>query len=197
MLHIKTNKLAAALYCSAVKDVRYYLNGVHIEVTQSGTLHIVSTNGHSLFAGKVENPDWAAPEPLPAGFTMTIPSEAIKTAIKAKSKFLTLAKIKDDLYSLGDVMFTPIDAKYPDWRRVAKLIEGDESPSQFNPEYLVACNKALKTWSEGKATFQAYVHARGESAGALTGSDDTAFCILMPVRSHTIGKSRPFIPADL
>lgn len=196
MLNIETNKLTAAIPCAGIKDIRYYLNGVHLEVTASGVVHIVSTNGHALFAGKIEKPDWTG-EPVPGGFTLTIPTDAIKTAAKAKTKTLTLTALDHGRYSLGDVMFTPIDGKYPDWRRVAKLVEGEEQPAHFNPDYLVACNKALNTWSNLKGTVPAYVHARGDSAAAITGQDETAFCILMPVRSEKVPRSMPFNPAPI
>ena len=193
MLNIPTHKLTAAIPCAAVKDIRYYLNGVHLEVTASGQVHIVSTNGHSLFAGKIENPDWTD-DPVPGGFTLTIPTDAIKTAAKSKSKVITLTDLGGGRYALGDVMFSPIEGTYPDWRRVAKLVEGEEQPAHFNPDYLVACNKALNTWSNLKGTIPAYIHYRGDNAAALTGEDETAFCILMPVRAHHVQRSTPFNP---
>lgn len=193
MLTIETHKLTAAVPLAAVKDIRYYLNGVHLEVTASGHVHIVSTNGHGLFAGKIEDPIWTG-EPVPGGFTITIPLDAIKTAAKAKTKYLTLTDLGNGRYSLGDVMFTPIEGRYPDWRRVAKLMGDETSVSQFNPVYLVECNKALRIWCNGKATFNAYVHHRGDHAGAITGHDETAFCILMPISEHTVSRSTPFTP---
>ena len=196
MLLIPAHKLAAAIPCAVIKDIRYYLNGVHLEVTSSGVIHIVSTNGHAIFIGKIESPDWTEEAPA-GGFSITIPLDAVKAATKTKEKFLTLKPLENGRYSLGDVMFTALDGKYPDWRRVAKLIEGEDQPSQFNPDYLVACNKALKTWSQGRATFMGYVHARGDSAGAITGTDETAFCVLMPVRVQSVPRVSPFVPCPL
>lgn len=193
MLTIETHKLTAAVPLAAVKDIRYYLKGVHLEVTASGHLHIVSTNGHGLFAGKIEKPLWTS-EPLPGGFTLTIPTDAIKTAAKSKTKHLALTDLGNGRYSLGDVMFTPIDGKFPDWRRVAVFTPGDEQPAHFNPDYLVACNKALNTWSNLKGTAPAYIHHRGDNSAAITGADDSAFCILMPVRVDKVPRSIPFTP---
>ena len=196
MLNIPTHKLAAAIPCAATKDIRYYLNAVHLEATSTGILHIVSTNGHSLFLGKIENPEWTADAP-PEGFAITIPLDVVKAAISQRVPSLSLNVLENGSYILGgNFMFSSIDAKYPDWRRVAKLVEGEEQPSQFNPDYLVACNKALKTWCQGKSTFMSYVHARGDNAGAITGTTEDAFCILMPVRAHTMAKIDPFIPCD-
>lgn len=195
MLMIPTHKLAAAIPCAAVKDIRYYLNSVHLEITSTGTLHIISTNGHSLFAGKIDNPDWTKGAPA-GGFSITIPLDVVKAATKSKDKALTLEALENGRYLLGDHMFTAMDGTYPDWRRVAKLGEGEEQSSQFNPDYLVACTKALKTWNNGKATFMPYVHSRGDNAGAITGTTEDAFCILMPVRAHTMAKIDPFIPCD-
>ena len=195
MLMIPTHKLAAAIPCAATKDIRYYLNSVHLEITSNGTLHIISTNGHSLFAGKVDNPDWLKEAPA-GGFSITIPLDVVKAATKSKDKALTLEALENGRYILGDHMFTAMGGTYPDWRRVAKLVEGEEQPSQFNPDYLVACTKALKTWNNEKATFMPYVHSRGDSAGAITGTSDDAFCILMPVRVQKIARFEPFIPCD-
>lgn len=196
MLQIETNKLAAAIPCASRKDIRYYLNGVHLEVASTGCLHIVSTDGHKLFAGRIDAPKWTEDVKL-SPWSLTLPIDAVILATKAKAKFLELKQVNDDWYSLGDQLFKPVEGKFPDWRRVAKLVEGEATPAQFNPDYLVACNKALKIWDGGKSLYQAFVHHRGDSAGALTGSDDSAFCILMPVRQSKVNYIAPFVPADL
>lgn len=196
MLQIETHKLAAAIPCASRKDIRYYLNSVYLEVAASGCLHIVSTDGHKLFIGRIDAPEWTEDVKL-SPWNLTIPIDVVISATKSKDKALSLKQVNNEWFSLGDQLFKPVDGKFPDWRRVAKLVEGEATPSQFNPDYLVACNKALKTWDNGKGFYQAFVHHRGDSAGALTGNDDSAFCILMPVRQNKVTYTEPFVPADL
>lgn len=51
MLTIPAHKLKAALTHCAVRDIRYYLNGVYLEAAESGDLHIIAMNGPSMFCG--------------------------------------------------------------------------------------------------------------------------------------------------
>ena len=53
MITFAKHQLRAALSHAGTKDVRYYLNGVHLEFTESGDIHIVSTDGYRMFCGLI------------------------------------------------------------------------------------------------------------------------------------------------
>jgi DNA polymerase-3 subunit beta len=60
IIQIDRNHLRAALHTSSVRDIRYYLNGVCVEVMQ-GQTRIISTDGTvlSVFRTMIENPEHA------------------------------------------------------------------------------------------------------------------------------------------
>ena len=70
-LNIPARSFAAALKCAAKNDVRFYLNGVYLDLPKG---RIVGTNGHVMFVGKIE----AAT--LPA---VIVPRDLIESALKS------------------------------------------------------------------------------------------------------------------
>ena len=120
-LSIRKSDLQAALTCAASKDTRYYLIGVNLEFIPNddgGILTFVGTDGHMMFAGTApavfDDGEQTAP------FNIIIPSDAIKSACKNSGSLpcVTLAAMDDGRYILGDTVFTAIDGKYPDYRRI-------------------------------------------------------------------------------
>ena len=139
--------LRAVSRFAAKKDIRYYLNGVLIEV-YANVAYIVATNGHALAVGRIARDDHALMEGQGAAI---IPAEflaKIKTG-RVLELILTVSDAEDGVsdFTLDDVSEgtktsgKTIDGKFPDWRRVVpSKVSG--IPSQFNPEYLSVCMKA-------------------------------------------------------
>jgi DNA polymerase-3 subunit beta len=142
---INLNPLAllAASQCAAEKDVRFYLNGVYVDV-KSSTAFIVGCDGHMIgvfkqYAGDV--PD----------FSVIIPLEVIKK-IDKKANTVELSYEEDkDRWSLSGIRFVPVDGRYPDWRKVADT-NVDETPhkTQINPELTARAAKAFKVFYGSK-----------------------------------------------
>lgn len=204
MLTLKTSQLKAAMHCTAVKDVRFYLNGVLLECCANGDVHIVSTNGAILFAGLICAPNVAWSEnPQRGPWRMIVPRDAIATAMKSalgKKGMVHLQAMPDGRYMLNDTVFTPIDGTFPDWRRVcpshAALAHRGEKPAQLNPDLLVQCADALRDWfSIGQEKVPGYLHMCGTEAAVMSGSDCTAFTVIMPVRMDALDKVDHFTPA--
>lgn len=199
MISIQKDQLAAALHCTPKKDVRYYLVGVLLEVASNGDVHVVSTDGHCLFAGLIAAPNvqWTG-EAQRGPWAMIIPRDTVAAALKECKGTVTLAALPDGRYTLGSQVFAPVDGKYPDWRRVSPsaqtIDERGEVPGQYNPDLLVRCRDALKAWFKGGPLFSPYLHAHGTHAGVMTGDDMTAYCVVMPWRADGAGV-RPFTPA--
>ena len=200
MLSIQKHQLAAALSCAAVKDVRYYLQGVLLEVTRAGDVHLVGTDGACMFAGLIAAPNvqWTDAHQL-GPWTMIIPFATVKAALKECKGTVELRALPDGRYTLGSQVFTPVDGRFPDWRRIiptAQVLDSrGEKPAQFDPDLLVKCRDALKHWHQGGAKFTAHLHAHETQAAVMTGADMTGFCVVMPWR--TDDTVRPFTPVGL
>lgn len=118
---IRISTLRAAIHCAATKDVRHLINGVYLEFVHGEVPHInvVSTTGAilSAFREPLEYMDDAQT----ADWSIIVPLDAIKTAIKGVGKHLkhlTIESLPDGRYVLGDTIFSAIDGIYPTYRRV-------------------------------------------------------------------------------
>lgn len=140
---INPQALRAVAHFRGIKDIRPYLNGVHIEADHEHTI-IVATNGTSLAAyhDHVAN-DVACP------VRFQIPADIVALLVKGKSSASNLHLEKDELASptwhvatqYGRLGFTPDHDAYPDWRRVFPE-ETNGQPCIMNPEITMAIWKA-------------------------------------------------------
>ena len=184
MLHIDSNQLKAALSHAGNKDVRYYLNGVLLEITTDGSVAIVGTDGMRCFVGRIpaDKVRWTDLA-LPGPFEIIIPRDVVKLTC-AKNAHLTLTVYGDGKYQLGNTIFTPVEGKFPDWRRIVPrgYVGGAEGSPIFNWQQVAEAQDALSLWS-GRKNVLCHLAQRGESDSAvISASDPDAFCVLMPMR---------------
>jgi hypothetical protein len=188
-MQIKTALLHAALQCASVKDIRYYLKGVHIyKPENSDYLFITGLDGHQFFIGR-QLADYAA-------FEVVIPSETIKNAVKdaGKNEFIDLIIAEQNI--LGCHIFTPIDRQYPP---ISKIIPDkisvanatnaptvDNIVAQLNPAYFLSCTKALNIASGKKKDVPVTLHHRGHnSLMILENMNPDTFCGIMPLGTRS------------
>jgi DNA polymerase-3 subunit beta len=184
---IRTDLLRAVLHLAAKGDVRYYLNGVFFEVSESRTL-LVATDGHAMGVAISVNAGNTLAENL------IIAREVIETALRAKTPDVVLQKRDDGTWQLGSVSFTPVDGKYPEWRFVVpKQCSGELQ--QFNPLILA---KFAKSRSEllrdkGESSGGRITLSHNGKAAALVsiGQDDEFFGVIMPRRGDSELKAPP------
>lgn len=113
-------------------DIRYYLNGMHVEVT-GGDVRLTVSNGHSMATYTTElNPDDCI------DMDIIIPQDAIRLAIKEKG--WNMLKITPD--KISSVGFEPIDSKFPDAAKVWPK-EGTTFPS-LRPDVYNVLAKSMK-----------------------------------------------------
>jgi len=163
-INLNISTLKASTFCAATKDVRYYLNGVYIEILPgSRQAHITSTDGNMLshLTETLEQCSFAE------YVSVIVPLETVKAVLKMqKNGTVSLSRSGSDSWQLGAVTFQPIEAKYPDYRRVIPqtkdVVKGNAEGLQFNPELLLKCHKAIRTFT-GDET----------SCGILTEYDDS------------------------
>lgn len=130
--------LKAAAMFAADGDIRQYLCGVLAEVRPHET-RLVATDGHCagvlrdqvLVGEQTSMPD------------VIIPNATVKLALQSKSQLLTLALSDDGKWSLAGISFTPVDGKYPDYRRIMVSRASGEA-GHYNPELLAKFLKAAK-----------------------------------------------------
>jgi len=179
-IDIKASTLKAALICAAKKDVRYYLVGVYLEFVRVGDaamLHVVGTDGHMMFAC-TDTPIFEEGEVKPESFTMIIPAETVKLATKGKRDWITLSQVSETEYRLGDNLFTPIDGRFPDFRRaMPRSVSGEKA--RYDGALLTRADDALREYTGSKRGVF-YLHQNGESAGAMMA--DGAIVVIMPMR---------------
>ena len=140
---LKISTLKAAEICAAKNDIRYYLNGVCIDVRTDSKLVIVGTDGHAMFVGVDDyEGEWNGKQEQ-----IIIPIKTVKHVLKNCNKKLShiaLESLLDGEMILDTSPFKPIDGKYPDYKKVIPKVESLKSGiGDYNPKILMRGNKAM------------------------------------------------------
>jgi len=190
---ILKKELKAISRFAAIKDLRYYLVGVHIVQNARGT-YLEATNGHMMGRLLVMN------EPMPEA-SIILPLDAVKTlcatAKNGDNGFLhfEIEGVKISVIDgLNTYTFQAVEGTFPDCDRVVPLVlkKEDEAPSGYNPEYLMAFQQAandIKGTRKGANPTISLIQ-RGNSSGIVNIGVDNFIGIIMPMRDG-IGASVP------
>lgn len=169
-----TSQLLAISHFSPKTGIRYYLNGVFIEVMENET-RLVATDGHTLAVAR--NVEVSNAE----NFSVIIPHGVVELALKMK---LNICRVEclNGQWNINGISFTPVDGKFPDYRRVIPTDLTNEV-GQFNPEYLARVAKAGKSLK-----IKEYPTIRHNGlGGAIAHFNNYShfMAIIMPVRQFT------------
>ena len=172
---------------AATKDIRYYLNGLHVVQNNRGT-YIEATNGHMLGRLLIDETPIATPG------SVILPFESVKSlAATGKKGSETLCFTVDGvkvsvINPQGETMiFQRVEGMFPDCDRVVPSVVSDSAiePSTYNPEYIQAfydCAKDLGSSCKG-VTVQ--IKQRGNDSGIVNIDSEPLFVgIIMPMREH-------------
>ena len=184
-VNIYRNKLKAASRFMAVNDTRYYLNGLLIESNDIQT-RIVSTDGHTLFAGF----DDAKGDNV-GSFAGIMPADTVKAILSWKAPHKSAADMPVVLTTCDDptgehraewcgnvVIFRLIEGKFPDYTRVIpQSVSG--LAGHYNPDYLARCKAAAVDMGAPKM-YGINLTQNGDGAALVTFSAQ-AFAIIMPM----------------
>ena len=175
---VKTSALFAALECSAKKDLRYYLQGINIQITKPFTGMVYGTDGHILFAGQLLY-EGAVDVPL----NLIIPTDAVKRLDK-KAEFTEL-EFDGQNYMLGGARFVPVDGRYPDIGRVIPQIDSstEQAPGTYNPDLLVRGRAALSLYLGVKPKDTFNFIQRGNDSAVMHSGVNTCVVVIMPMRA--------------
>ena len=183
---VSINALKGLDLLAGKSDIRYYLNGVNVEFSESCT-RLVATNGHIL---GIENLTQNLVN-TGAG-SLIIPSDIIK-ALKPVSKNADIVQIKQidathyeiDNYGVKTT-FAGIEGKFPDYARVVSGAKTSGQAAQYNPDYLATFLKAAKLLTGQKSFIEIEVMQNGHSAALINIVGLASFVgVIMPTKGKT------------
>jgi DNA polymerase-3 subunit beta len=182
---ISINALKGLDLLAAKGDIRYYLNGVNVEFSESCT-RLVATNGHIL---GIEN---LTQNLLNTGAgSLIIPSDIIKS-LKPVSKNADIVQIKQidathyEIDNYGTkITFCVIEGKFPDYARVVSGAMTNGAAAQYNPDYLATFLKAAKLLTGAKNP-DIEIMQNGHSAALINITGLASFIgVIMPTKGKT------------
>ena len=167
--------LTAMAHLAGKKDIRYYLNGVLMEVNND-YIRCVATDGHVIGVFQQKNMGGDQGEP----FSVIVPHDVIDKLDKKKLQH-TLTK-NDDGFVIDNIGFKGIDGKFPDYERVFKMDKISGEVAQFNPDFIARFVKVGKALGM-KHPMPVISHNGGKSALVSIGREDFVG-LMMPYRSE-------------
>lgn len=151
--------LKFASHAMAQKDIRYYLNGVCLEL-MGDSMILIGTDGHRMAYVELDddNSGGALSPTKNHGPQFIIPSDTVKVLLsmfKANSTGHMDFEFADTVTISGPsgiLPFKPIEGKFPDWRRVCKSGAQPVATESigFNASYLADASKACGALSSTK-----------------------------------------------
>ena len=148
MVHIEVHHIVNALKFArafaATRDVRYYLNGVHVDVDPvESKLRLTGTDGHRF--GRITL-DVRAPDDFEPFIIPLDRADAFLKITKPKKSDTYTVPLSDS--TVGELAFTPIEGKYPDcdvmFDRVTSADRKEGERTGINFSYLEDACKAAK-----------------------------------------------------
>ena len=185
---LKISTLKAAAICAAKNDIRYYLNGVCIDVRTDSKLVIVGTDGNVMFIGVDDyEGEWNGKQEQ-----IIIPIKTVKHVLKNCNKELihiVLKSLLDGEMLLDKYAFKPIDGKYPDYKKVIPKVESLKSGiGHYKPKILMQGNKAMiKASGHEYLMFNQYGK---KSPAVITCYFPNYICVVAPYYAATIKYSK-------
>ncbi|KWN06338.1 hypothetical protein WT83_27020 [Burkholderia territorii] len=198
MILLQKNHLKAALSHAAGRDIRYYLNGILVEFTQPGDIHLVATDGLRMFCGLIFAKDakWTG-TPQKGPFRIIIPSDVVKMAVKGKTpSVVELASTPDGKFRLGDMIFAPVDGTFPDWRRAVPSSYLPQAPARFDFRLLADAQQALREWHDDQKLEPKLRSFGPHKSGIMNGANCTAFVVVMQLPGEGDADVTPFKPCS-
>lgn len=178
--------LKAAALIAARRDIRYYLNGVLVEVFEKEA-RLVATDGHRMVILR-KLVEGAAPARIivPTDILDLLRPQSKHSKIEATFVYdaeKPLAKVTLDYMNVG-LQFTPIDGKYPDYSQTMNnATKPSGARSTLNASYLHDFKRVLDCAFGHDRFVTPSVWHNGDGPAAVTYKDrEDFFGIVMPMR---------------
>lgn len=201
-LDIPHNVIKSLLICAGDSDVRYYLNGICLDMRTPGRAHLIATDGHralivdaeTLFATDDDGETLAVRE---EGAHYIIPRELLENVKPAKCGIVKNLAVRITLShtdsqpvmvsvaGLTTASAPVIDGKYPEIQRVVPRATSGEAV-QYDPAYVGDFGKVAGLLSgKGKSSYITigYNGLAAALIGLPTLGRIEAFGLLMPTRT--------------
>lgn len=199
---INQKDLKAVSYAMAVKDIRYYLQGVYIEANGAET-RLVATDGHRLHM-VIQEESGLVVDPV----TFIMPADMVKKCLTVKSskadkcpKILISydqGRIGARLPDGSEIVHFAIDAKFPDYRRIIPAHDGGApEPCIFNPDYVSDAVRGWCDYAEIKKSNPPSIGIRPRGANAGVLCLENYLAIVMPLRGDISPMPAPKFSQDL
>ncbi|WP_175036794.1 DNA polymerase III subunit beta [Burkholderia contaminans] len=194
-VHVTGAALKASLLQTAKQDIRYYLNGICIEVFEKET-RVIATDGHRLSVVRVAAENGG----VTPGTQFIIPRATVESMKISKAALKHPIVIEGPSETgeyratggFGVAVFRAVDGVFPPYRRVVP-VEASGEPAQYNPAYLADMRKAVEILGAKRI----HVQYNGTGAAVVT-AEDTAnefVGVVMPER-WTDKAGNPHVPPD-
>lgn len=173
---LQTNLLKAALPFVASNDVRYYLKGLLVEAYQ-GRIYVVACDGRTMAV------TYHCEDSTAQDGQWILPTTEVQAVLKLVGK-ASVVGFDAGALMLATMRVTPIDGKYPEWRRVLPAEDGEQKPAQLDPEYVARMIKVAKAF--GAKTHRVRISTQGASASVayVEGEQHRAVFIVLPLREE-------------
>jgi hypothetical protein len=168
------------------KDIRFYLNGVHVAPHPEGVIY-TATDGHMC----VRFIDRDAPDVpfdnegaiLDGELLRSLPALTATQRRNRSNEYTECEPVKKNMFKMNGVLFTPFDAKFPDCDRIFSLSAHNRSGelAHVRAEYLMKTEKCVHERRGSNVYGLAWSH-NGKDEAIFTGDDE--FCaVIMPMRA--------------
>ena len=176
--------IAGTGFAVAVKDTRYYLDGLYLHRTTvhgADRLTAVATDGHRLALARMPLPDGAAD--MPAVIVPRITVATMARLAEAAGEIAVAVSDRRIEFSAGNLEFASklIDGTYPDYMRVVP---------QGNDKHALADRAALAAAADRVATIAT------ERGRALRLSFEPASVIRLSAKNADTGEAEDEVPAE-
>ena len=185
---LETNIVKAHLLIAPKSDIRYYLNGVYVDVANR---RLVSTDGHCLLVTRFND----ACIEGDSCESFIISRDQLTIGLKAclKGMPIVIEYTQADNYldaegrscrpsptlTVCNFSGSPVDGKYPEYHRVVPTTINNEL-AQFNPELANCVSEALQLACNSKKNSPTLFHNGNNPGVMILGSE--SFGVVMPLR---------------
>ena len=181
---IQRKQLRAILNFAAVKDIRYYLNGLHVRQDHRGTI-LEATDGHALGMLRIDD----SPKPVASCIMRTEnvkPLLGLRKAGEAEISFHVDSDGTVTASCCGLVTsFKREDATFPDTQRVTPKESPEDGPAQFDVNLLAKFAQCAIDLEVSKKGYFGLRHRGANNCGLVDIGLDTFAGVVMPMRHET------------
>lgn len=188
MIQILTASLRAACVIAPSKDSRHYLNGVQIIVKKGGAVQVRATDGNMAFV------DEAKEKSLLEGVEFVIPLPLATALAKKKEAALSFSLLDPGEWRCGEIIFRPVDGKFPDIDRVIPPLNRGSVPEvpQYDAELLFRAQKAMRIATDRPDQCFRINHANFVGGAAVMHCEDSPYplTVIMPLNLKVAFKTK-------